>query len=105
MKCNGCSIELIELGQLVFKYVDCMFGLSYEMLDIVNYSQCLNLLFDVGVVDVLFKRLVSKILLILVFGDNWIYLCCFELIYEMLLEQLVQYKLDMILFDCLVDLS
>ncbi|OXE34639.1 transcriptional activator NhaR, partial [Vibrio parahaemolyticus] len=38
-KRNGRTVEPTELGQLVFKYADRMFGLSYEMLDIVNYSQ------------------------------------------------------------------
>ncbi len=46
-KRNGRSIEPNEFGQLVFKYADRMFGPSYEMLDIVNYSQRSNLLFDV----------------------------------------------------------
>ncbi|RBM68744.1 transcriptional activator NhaR [Vibrio tarriae] len=104
-KRNGRSIEPTELGQLVFKYADRMFGLSYEMLDIVNYSQRSNLLFDVGVADALSKRLVSKILLTSVPGDNRIHMRCFESTHEMLLEQLAQHKLDMILSDCPVDSS
>lgn len=59
---------------------------SYEMLDIVNYCKEFNLLFDVGVVDVLFKCLVSQVLEIVVVDYEKIYLCCFEFIYEMLLE-------------------
>ncbi|MDE1313219.1 transcriptional activator NhaR [Vibrio aestuarianus] len=98
-KRNGRSIEPTELGQLVFKYADRMFGLSYEMLDIVNYSQRSNLLFDVGVADALSKRLVSKILLTTVPEHNSIHLRCFESTHEMLLEQLSQHKLDMILSD------
>ncbi|MBD1564319.1 transcriptional activator NhaR [Vibrio sp. SA48] len=104
-KRNGRSIEPTELGQLVFKYADRMFGLSYEMLDIVNYSQRSNLLFDVGVADALSKRLVSKILLTTVPKDNSIHLRCFESTHEMLLEQLSQHKLDMILSDCPVNSS
>lgn len=104
-KRNGRSIEPTELGQLVFKYADCMFGLSYEMLDIVNYSQRSNILFDVGVADALSKRLVSKILMTTVPPDNSIHLRCFESTHEMLLEQLSQHKLDMILSDCPVDSS
>lgn len=102
-KRNGRSLELTELGQLVFKYADRMFGLSYEMLDIVNYSQRNNVLFDVGVADALSKRLVSKILMTTVPDDNSIHLRCFESTHEMLLEQLSQHKLDMILSDCPVD--
>lgn len=102
-KRNGRSIEPTELGQLVFKYADRMFGLSHEMLDIVNYSQRNNVLFDVGVADALSKRLVSKILMKSVPDDNSIHLRCFESTHEMLLEQLSQHKLDMILSDCPVD--
>ncbi len=50
-KRNGRTVEPTELGQLVFRYADKMFGLSYEMLDIVNYSQREHQLFDVGVAD------------------------------------------------------
>lgn len=104
-KRNGRSVEPTELGQLVFKYADRMFGLSYEMLDIVNYSQHSNILFDVGVADALSKRLVSKILMSTITEDNSIHLRCFESTHEMLLEQLSQHKLDMILSDCPVDSS
>ncbi|MEZ9793817.1 transcriptional activator NhaR, partial [Vibrio splendidus] len=104
-KRNGRSVEPTELGQLVFKYSDRMFGLSYEMLDIVNYSQHSNILFDVGVADALSKRLVSKILMSTIPPDNSIHLRCFESTHEMLLEQLSQHKLDMILSDCPVDSS
>ncbi len=99
----GRSIEATELGQLVFKYADRMFGLSYEMLDIVNYSQRSNLLFDVGVADALSKELVSQILSYAIPEDSKIHLRCFESTHEMLLEQLSQHKLDMILSDCPVD--
>ncbi|MBY6197164.1 transcriptional activator NhaR [Vibrio hangzhouensis] len=104
-KRNGRSVEPTELGQLVYKYADRMFGLSYEMLDIVNYSQRSNVLFDVGVADALSKRLVSKILMTTIPEDNSIHLRCFESTHEMLLEQLSQHKLDMILSDCPVDSS
>ncbi len=104
-KRNGRTLEPTELGQLVYKYADRMFGLSYEMLDIVNYSQRSNMLFDVGVADALSKRLVSKILMTTVPEDNSIHLRCFESTHEMLLEQLSQHKLDMILSDCPVDSS
>lgn len=104
-KRNGRSIEPTELGQLVFKYADRMFGLSYEMLDIVNYSQRNNVQFDVGVADAISKSLVSKILMTTIPDDNSIHLRCFESTHEMLLEQLSQHKLDMILSDCPVDSS
>lgn len=102
-KRNGRNISPTELGQLVYKYADRMFGLSYEMLDIVNYSQRSNILFDVGVADALSKRLVSKILLHAIPSDERIHLRCFESTHELLLEQLAQHKLDMIISDCPID--
>ncbi len=102
-KRNGRNIEPTELGQLIYKYADRMFGLSYEMLDIVNYSQRSNLQFDVGVADALSKHLVSRILMKTVPEDNSIHLRCFESTHELLLEQLSQHKLDMILSDYPVD--
>ncbi|KLV04422.1 transcriptional regulator [Photobacterium aquae] len=99
----GRNIEPTELGQLVFKYADKMFDLSYEMLDIVNYTQRENLLLEVGVADALSKRLVSKVLMEALPEDERIHLRCYESTHEMLLEQLSQHKLDMILSDCPVD--
>ncbi|CAM3011993.1 transcriptional activator NhaR [Vibrio rarus] len=104
-KRNGRSIEPTELGQLVFKYADRMYDLSYEMLDIVNYSQRANLLFEVGVADALSKSLVSQILSTTVPSDGNIHLRCYESTHELLLEQLSQHKLDMILSDCPIDSS
>jgi LysR family transcriptional activator of nhaA len=73
------------------------------MLDIVNYSQKENLLFDVGVADALSKRIVSQILTTIIPQDGSIHLRCFESTHEDLLERLSQHKLDMILSDCAVD--
>lgn len=96
----GRNIEPTELGQLVFKYADKMFDLSYQMLDRINYTQRDNQLFEVGVADALSKRLVSQVLLEGIPDDQRIQLSCFESTHEMLLEQLSQHKLDMILSDC-----
>lgn len=73
------------------------------MLDIVNYRKESNLLFDVGVADVLSKRLVSSVLNAAVVEGEPIHLRCFESTHEMLLEQLSQHKLDMIISDCPID--
>lgn len=102
-KRQGRGLVPSELGQLVFRYADKMFLLSQEMLDIVNYRKEASLLFDVGVADVLSKRLVSQVLQTAVVEDEKIHLRCFESTHEMLLEQLSQHKLDMILSDCPID--
>ncbi|BEU02129.1 transcriptional activator NhaR [Agarivorans sp. OAG1] len=100
---RGPKITPTELGQLVYKYADRMFSLSYEMLDIVNYSQQEKLLFEVGVADALSKRLASRILLSAVPPDGNIRLRCVESTHELLLSQLAEHKLDMILSDCGLD--
>ncbi|ROS00368.1 LysR family transcriptional activator of nhaA [Sinobacterium caligoides] len=99
----GRQIEPTELGQIVFKYADKMFDLSYQMLDRINYTQRENQLFEVGIADSLSKRLVSQVLLEGMPDDQRIHFSCFESTHEMLLEQLSQHKLDMILSDCPVD--
>ena len=103
LKRKGRSLEATELGQLVFRYADKMFSLSYEMLDIVNYRKENQLLFDVGIADALSKRLASRVLLSAIPTDGSIHLRCFESTHELLLEQLSEHKLDMILSDCPVD--
>ncbi|MCQ8200314.1 transcriptional activator NhaR, partial [Vibrio parahaemolyticus] len=71
---HGRTVEPTELGQLVFKDADRVVGLSYEMLDIVNYSQHSNSLFEGGVADALSKRQVSKVLMTTEPEDNSIHL-------------------------------
>ncbi|MFM2483185.1 transcriptional activator NhaR [Celerinatantimonas sp. YJH-8] len=100
---KGPKITPTELGQLVFKYADKMFSLSYEMLDIVNYTGQESLLFEVGVADALSKGLASKVLMSVMPDDERMQLRCIESTHEMLLEQLSEHKLDMILSDCALD--
>lgn len=102
-KRKGRQLEATELGQLIFRYADKMFSLSYEMLDIVNYRKENQVIFDVGIADALSKRLASRVLLSVLPGDGSIHLRCFESTHELLLEQLSEHKLDMILSDCPVD--
>ncbi|GGB02605.1 transcriptional activator NhaR [Agarivorans gilvus] len=100
---RGPKITPTELGHLVYRYADRMFSLSYEMLDIVNYSQQEKLLFEVGVADALSKRLASRILLSAVPPNGNIRLRCVESTHDLLLSQLAEHKLDMILSDCGLD--
>ena len=80
---KGRSLEATELGQLVFRYADKMFSLSYEMLDIVNYRKESQILFDVGIADALSKRLASRVLLSVIPNDGSIHLRCFESTHEL----------------------
>ncbi|MEC4726729.1 transcriptional activator NhaR [Shewanella sp. D64] len=96
----GRSLEPTELGELVFRYADKMFSLSYEMLDILNYQKDENILFEVGIADALSKGLASRVLLSVVPSDGSMHLACFESTHESLMERLREHKLDMILSDC-----
>ncbi len=96
----GRSLEPTELGELVFRYADKMFSLSYEMMDILNYQRDENILFEVGIAAALSKALTSRVLLSVVPSDGSMHLACYEATHESLMERLRGHKLDMILSDC-----
>ena len=96
----GRTLEPTELGELVFRYADKMFSLSYEMLDLLNYQKDENILFEVGIADALSKALASRVLLSVVPSDGSMHLACFEATHESLMTRLREHKLDMILSDC-----
>ncbi|GLS82504.1 transcriptional activator NhaR [Paraferrimonas haliotis] len=97
---DGRRLKATELGELVFRYADKMFGLSYEMMDLLNYQKDGNILFEVGIADALSKTLSSRVLLEVVPSDGSIHLCCYESSHTDLVDRLKQHKLDMILSDC-----
>ncbi|MCL2913414.1 transcriptional activator NhaR [Shewanella corallii] len=96
----GRNLEATELGELVFRYADKMFNLSYEMLDLLNYQDDESVLFEVGIADALSKALSSRILLSVVPPDGSMRLACYEATHDDLMERLRDHKLDMILSDC-----
>lgn len=99
----GRSLESTELGELVFRYADKMFNLSYEMLDTLNYQKDKDILFEVGIADVLSKALASRVLLTVLPSDDTLHLACIESTHESLMARLREHKLDMILSDCAGD--
>lgn len=96
----GRTLEATELGELVFRYADKMFSLSYEMLDLLNYQKDDAILFEVGIADALSKALVSRVLLTVVPNDGSMHLACYEATHESLMARLREHKLDIILSDC-----
>ncbi|ABZ75642.1 transcriptional regulator, LysR family [Shewanella halifaxensis HAW-EB4] len=96
----GRTLEPTELGELVFRYADKMFSLSYEMLDLLNYQKDENILFEVGIAAALSKALASRVLLSVVPSDGSMHLACYESTHEDLMTRLREHKLDMILSDC-----
>ena len=77
-KRKGRNIEATELGQLVFRYADKMFSLSYEMLEVVTFRKENESSFNVGIADVLSKRIASKVLLAALPADSDVHLRCLE---------------------------
>jgi LysR family transcriptional regulator, transcriptional activator of nhaA len=97
---SGRSLQATELGELVFRYADKMFSLSFEMLDILSYQKDASILFEVGIADALSKALISRVLLSVIPGDGSMHLACYESTHESLMTRLREHKLDMILSDC-----
>ncbi|WP_144210188.1 transcriptional activator NhaR [Shewanella donghaensis] len=96
----GRSLESTELGEIVFRYADKMFSLSYEMIDLLSYQKDENILFEVGIADALSKALASRVLLTVIPSDGSMHLSCYESTHESLIARLREHKLDMILSDC-----
>lgn len=96
----GRQLEPTDLGELVFRYADKMFNLSYELLDILNYRKDAAMLFEVGIADALSKALSSRVLLSVLPTDGSMRLACYEATHESLMTRLREHKLDMILSDC-----
>ncbi|TKB55300.1 transcriptional activator NhaR [Ferrimonas aestuarii] len=94
---QGRQLVASDLGELVFRYADKMFNLSYEMLDLLSYNQDSSILFEVGSSDALSKSLASRLLLSVIPDDGSIHLCCYESGEESLMERLSQHKLDMVI--------
>ncbi|TKB49373.1 transcriptional activator NhaR [Ferrimonas sediminicola] len=94
---QGRQLVASDLGELVYRYADKMFSLSYEMLDLLNYTQDKSILFEVGSSDALSKNLASRLLLSVMPDDGSIHLCCYESGEENLMERLSQHKLDIVL--------
>ncbi|WP_335908448.1 transcriptional activator NhaR [Shewanella indica] len=96
----GRNLAPTELGELVFRYADKMFSLSYEMLDVLNYCKDESILFEVGIADALSKALASRVLMSVIPATSSMHLACYESTHESLMTRLREHKLDMILSDC-----
>lgn len=96
----GRNLAPTELGELVFRYADKMFSLSYEMLDVLNYRKDESILFEVGIADALSKALASRVLMSVIPATSSMHLACYESTHESLMTRLREHKLDMILSDC-----
>lgn len=97
---TGRKLALTEMGRIVFRYADEIFTLGREMIDTVkgrSTGQPLRL--DVGVVDVLPKLVIRRLLTPALELPERVRLSCQEDSYEKLLADLALHSLDIVISD------
>jgi LysR family transcriptional regulator, transcriptional activator of nhaA len=96
----GRGLEPTDLGRMVFRYADEIFSLGREMMDTIRGRPVVGRLsLKVGVVDVLSKLIVRKILEPVFNFPEPVHLVCYENKEEKLLAELAIHKLDVVLTD------
>ncbi len=96
----GRGLEPTDLGRMVFRYADEIFSLGREMMDTIRGRPVAGRLsLKVGVVDVLSKLIVRKILEPVFNLPEPVHLVCYENKEEELLAELSVHKLDVVLTD------
>ena len=96
----GRKLSLTEVGQIVFRYAEEIFTLGREMVDTVkgrSTGQPLRL--DVGVVDVIPKLVIRRLLQPALSLAEQVKLVCYEDSYEKLLADLAMHTLDVVIAD------
>ncbi|HSI05487.1 MAG TPA: transcriptional activator NhaR, partial [Myxococcota bacterium] len=96
----GRKLALTDVGRIAFRYADEIFTLGREMVDSVkgrSTGQPLRL--DVGVVDVVPKLVVRRLLQPALSLSQAVRLVCHEDSYEKLLADLSQHTLDIVIAD------
>ena len=96
----GRKLALTDVGRVVFRYADEIFTLGREMLDTVkgrSTGQPLRL--DVGIVDVVPKLVVRRLLQPALALPEPVRIACYEDSYEKLLAELALHSLDIVIAD------
>jgi LysR family transcriptional activator of nhaA len=96
----GRKLALTDVGRVVFRYADEIFTLGREMVDTVKgrrVGQPLRL--DVGVVDVVPKLVVRRLLQPALSMPEPVRIACYEDSYDKLLVELAQHTLDIVIAD------
>jgi LysR family transcriptional activator of nhaA len=97
---TGRKLTLTEVGRVVFRYADEIFTLGREMMDTVKgRSGGLPLRLDVGIVDVVPKLVVRRLLEPALALSEPVRLVCREDSYEKLLADLALHSLDVVISD------
>ncbi|HET6936812.1 MAG TPA: transcriptional activator NhaR [Candidatus Angelobacter sp.] len=101
---TGRRLELTEMGRTVFSYAEDIFTLGREMLDVVrNRPIGRPLRLDVGIVDVMPKVVVQKLLEPALHLQETVRIVCREANSDQLLARLATHELDVVLSDSPVD--
>jgi LysR family transcriptional activator of nhaA len=96
----GRKLALTDVGRLVFRYADEIFTIGRELMDTVkgrSTGQALRL--DVGIVDVVPKLIVRRLLQPALAGPEPVRIVCYEDSYEKLLADLTLHSLDVVIAD------
>lgn len=96
----GRKLTLTEAGRVVFRYADEIFSLGREMVDTVKgRSSGQPLRLNVGIVDVVPKHVVRRLLQPALALPEPVRLVCYEHPYEKLLADLALHTLDIVISD------
>ena len=102
----GRKLALTDMGRVVFRYADEIFTLGREMVDTVKgraTGQPLRL--NVGIVDVVPKLVVRRLLQPALSLPEPVKIVCYESTYEKLLADLALHTLDIVIADAPVPTS
>jgi len=102
----GRKLALTDMGRVVFRYADEIFTLGREMVDTVKgraTGQPLRL--NVGIVDVVPKLVVRRLLQPALSLPEVVKIVCYESTYEKLLADLALHTLDIVIADAPVPTS
>jgi LysR family transcriptional regulator, transcriptional activator of nhaA len=103
---SGRRLVLTEMGRTVFGYAEDIFGLGRELMDVVkNRPIGRPLRLDVGVVDVMPKVVVQKLLEPALHLREPVRIVCREATADQLLARLATHELDVVLSDSPLDPS
>jgi LysR family transcriptional activator of nhaA len=96
----GRKLELTEMGRVVYRYAEEIFSLGREMVDTVKgRGGGKQLRLDVGIVDVVPKLVVRRLLQPALELAEPVRLVCVEAPYEKLLADLALHALDIVIAD------
>jgi LysR family transcriptional regulator, transcriptional activator of nhaA len=95
----GRKLVLTEMGRVVYRYAEEIFALGREMVDTVKGRGGKQLRLDVGVVDVVPKLVVRRLLQPALDSAEPVRLVCVEGPYEKLLADLALHALDIVISD------